>query len=250
MHPRSQRWQLLDYDPIRMRDRPDVLITKVIRDADGWTDHHLTTIRASQLSDVGINYATVETRWCQLRNVIQSTALEVLGRARSIHQDLFDDNDGDINNLLAEENGLHKAYMDLRHPPSFVIMRVATATVHDLLFADECALNTTTEENLQRSIDLFDTGCANFGLTISTAKKVVSHKLPSGAEYNAHQINVNGAQLKKVKTFGYLRSTLSRNTRIDDEVAQRISKASQAFSWLQASMWNRHGINLNTKLKM
>ncbi|VDL99845.1 unnamed protein product [Schistocephalus solidus] len=45
-------------------------------------------------------------------------------------------------------------------------------------------------------------------------------------------------------------STLSRNTRIDDEVAQRISKARQAFVRLQASVWNRHGIHLNTKLKM
>ncbi|VDM03973.1 unnamed protein product [Schistocephalus solidus] len=64
---------------------------------------------------------------------------------------------------------------------------------------------------------------------------------------------------------------MSRNTRIDDEVAQRISqasqafgrlqasvwnrhgihlKASQAFNRLQASVWNRHGIHLNTKLKM
>ncbi|VDL94061.1 unnamed protein product [Schistocephalus solidus] len=44
-------------------------------------------------------------------------------------------------------------------------------------------------------------------------------------------------------------STLSHNTRIDSEVAQRISKASQAFGRLQASVWNRHGIHLNTKLK-
>ncbi|VDM00227.1 unnamed protein product [Schistocephalus solidus] len=58
--------------------------------------------------------ATVETRWCQLRNVIQSTALEVLRLARRQHQDWFDDNDADISNLLADMNGLHKAYMDLR----------------------------------------------------------------------------------------------------------------------------------------
>ncbi|VDL94809.1 unnamed protein product [Schistocephalus solidus] len=60
------------------------------------------------------NNATVETRWCQLRNAIQSTALKVLGRARGQHQDWFDDNKADISNLLAEKNGLHKAYMDLR----------------------------------------------------------------------------------------------------------------------------------------
>ncbi|VDL85995.1 unnamed protein product [Schistocephalus solidus] len=59
--------------------------------------------------------ATVsKTRWCQQRNVLQSTALKVLSRARRQHQDWFDDNDADISNLLAEKNGLHKAYMDLR----------------------------------------------------------------------------------------------------------------------------------------
>ncbi|VDL90976.1 unnamed protein product [Schistocephalus solidus] len=45
-------------------------------------------------------------------------------------------------------------------------------------------------------------------------------------------------------------TTLSRNTRIDDEVAQCISNTSQAFGRLQTSVWNPHGIHLNTKLKM
>ncbi|VDM02792.1 unnamed protein product [Schistocephalus solidus] len=39
MRPRSRRWHLLDYDLVWRRDRQDVLVTKVIRDADGWTDH-------------------------------------------------------------------------------------------------------------------------------------------------------------------------------------------------------------------
>ncbi|VDM04860.1 unnamed protein product [Schistocephalus solidus] len=42
--------------------------------------------------------ATVETRWCQLRNVIQSTDLKVLRRARRHHQDWFDGNDAEISN--------------------------------------------------------------------------------------------------------------------------------------------------------
>ncbi|VDL99035.1 unnamed protein product [Schistocephalus solidus] len=128
--------------------------------------------------------------------------------------------------------------------------RMSTTTVHDLLFTNDCALNTVTEEDKQRSMDLFAAGCANFGLTISTAKTVVMRQPPPSVEYNAHRINFNGAQPKNVETFAYLESMLSCNTRIDDEVAQRILKASQAFSRLQASVWNRHGIHLNTKLKM
>ncbi|BHF77322.1 hypothetical protein SprV_0602042600 [Sparganum proliferum] len=57
---------------------------------------------------------SVENRWCQLRDTIQSTALAVLGRARRQHQDWFDDNDAVISNLLVEKNSLHKAYVD--HP--------------------------------------------------------------------------------------------------------------------------------------
>ncbi|VDM01184.1 unnamed protein product [Schistocephalus solidus] len=48
--------------------------------------------------------ATVETGWCQLRNVIQSNALEVPGRVCRQHQDWFDYTDADISDLLVEKN--------------------------------------------------------------------------------------------------------------------------------------------------
>ncbi|VDM04569.1 unnamed protein product [Schistocephalus solidus] len=109
--------------------------------------------------------------------------------------------------------------------------------VHELLFVDESD-NTVTEEDKQRSMGLFATGCSTFGLTISTAKTIVMPQPPISAEYNAPQIKVNGAQLKYMETIAYLESTLSHNTIIDDEFAQRISKTSQAFGWLQASVKN------------
>nr|VZI21289.1 unnamed protein product [Spirometra erinaceieuropaei] len=56
--------------------------------------------------------ASVENRWCQLRDTVQTTALAVLGCARRQHQDWFDDSDAAISNLLAEQNRLHKAYVD------------------------------------------------------------------------------------------------------------------------------------------
>ncbi|BHF75556.1 hypothetical protein SprV_0501865200 [Sparganum proliferum] len=58
--------------------------------------------------------ASVENRWFQLRDAVQSMALSVVGRARRQHQDWFDDNDAVISNLLAEKSRLHKAYVD--HP--------------------------------------------------------------------------------------------------------------------------------------
>nr|VZI35423.1 unnamed protein product [Spirometra erinaceieuropaei] len=130
--------------------------------------------------------------------------------------------------------------------------RVSTTTVHELLFADDCALNTTSEAEMQRSMDLFAAACENFGLVINTQKTVVMHQPPpnSAAAPNAPQINVNGTPLQVVENFPYLGSTLSHNTKIDDEVANRISKASQAFGRLRSTVWNRHGLRLSTKLKM
>ncbi|VDM00254.1 unnamed protein product [Schistocephalus solidus] len=128
-----------------------------------------------------------------------------------------------------EQPGIRIAYRNDGHLLNSRRMQtsthVSTTTVHDLLFADDCALNTVTEEDMQRSMDLFAAGCADDGLTISTAKTVFMHQQQPSAELNAPKINVNGAQLKTVENFAYLGSTLSRNTRINDEVAQRISKA-------------------------
>nr|VZI25489.1 unnamed protein product [Spirometra erinaceieuropaei] len=155
-----------------------------------------------------------------------------------------------------ERPGIRIAYRTdghlLNHRRMNFQSRVSTATVHELLFADDCALNTTSEAEMQRSMDLFSAACENFGLIINTQKTVVMHQPPpnSATAPNAPHINVNGTQLQVVENFPYLGSTLSRNTKIGDEVANRISKASQAFGRLRSTVWNRHGLKLSTKLKM
>ncbi|VDL91162.1 unnamed protein product [Schistocephalus solidus] len=67
--------------------------------------------------------ASVENRWSQLRDVVQSTALDVLGSACGQHQDWFGDNNVAINALLAEKNRLQ-----LKSPPCIA---TATATISD-----------------------------------------------------------------------------------------------------------------------
>ncbi|BHF81341.1 hypothetical protein SprV_0702447100 [Sparganum proliferum] len=74
----------------------------------------IAAVATAEAVDVAAENASVENRWCHLRDTIQSTALAVLGRARRQHQDWFDDNDAVISNLLAEKNRLHKAYVN--HP--------------------------------------------------------------------------------------------------------------------------------------
>ncbi|VDM03663.1 unnamed protein product [Schistocephalus solidus] len=56
--------------------------------------------------------AAVENRWIQLRDTLQSTAMDILNHAFRQHQDWFDGNHAAINTLLAQKNRLHKAYID------------------------------------------------------------------------------------------------------------------------------------------
>ncbi|BHF65551.1 hypothetical protein SprV_0200856400 [Sparganum proliferum] len=101
----------------------------------------IAAVAVAEAVDVAAENASVENRWCQLRDTIQSTALVVLGRARRQHQDWFDDNDAAISNLLAEKNRLHKAYA-VYGPPT-----KGTAL---LLIADGSTLLTEKTRILQR----------------------------------------------------------------------------------------------------
>ena len=51
--------------------------------------------------------------------------------------------------------------------------RVHEKYVRDLLFADDAAITTHTQEDIQRLLDRFSDACRHFGVTISLAKTQV-----------------------------------------------------------------------------
>ena len=130
------------------------------------------------------------------------------------------------------------------------ITKVKETVVRDFLFADDCALNALTEEDMQATMDKFSNACDNFGLTISITKTEVMHQPAPGLPYIEPSITVKGNKLKVVSKFTYLGSTLSTAVNIDDEVNSRIAKASSAFGRLKNNVWERRGISLSTKLKV
>nr|VZI49952.1 unnamed protein product [Spirometra erinaceieuropaei] len=111
----------MNYVLVRRRDRRDVMVIMAIYDTDGWTDHrlvlfkmkrHLQALRRSQDLPAADGNASVEIRWCRLRDAVQSTALGILGRARNQHQGWLDENDAVISHLLAEKNRQPRVYLD------------------------------------------------------------------------------------------------------------------------------------------
>ncbi|BHF72002.1 hypothetical protein SprV_0401506500 [Sparganum proliferum] len=55
---------------------------------------------------------------------------------------------------------------------------LSATTIHDPISADDYALNPATEADMQRSMNLFVSGCANFWLTTNTDKTMVTYHLP------------------------------------------------------------------------
>ena len=45
--------------------------------------------------------------------------------------------------------------------------------VCDFLFADDCGLNASSEDEMQRNMDIFSSACDVFGLTVNTKKTEV-----------------------------------------------------------------------------
>ena len=125
---------------------------------------------------------------------------------------------------------------------------VSHCTIRDLLFADDCALNATSHEKMQKCMNKFTEACDNFDLTISTKKTEVMYQPAPGVAYIEPNIEVKGTKLQAADRFTYLGSTLSRCVHINDEVNSSLAKASAAFGRLRPTVWERSGISLATKL--
>lgn len=109
--------------------------------------------------------------------------------------------------------------------------------IRDFIFADDCALNSGSEQLMQSNMDRFSNACDNIGLTISTKKTEDTHQLAASKQYMEPTITVKGLELEVVDKFTYLGSTFSRVVHIDDEIHCCIVKASIAFGRMQTSLW-------------
>lgn len=120
--------------------------------------------------------------------------------------------------------------------------------IRDLLYADDCALSAHNLEDIQTIVDRFADASKKFGLTISIKKTELMYQpRPNMAHYDP-VITIDGTVLSSIKSFCYLGSLMSFNGSLDEEITQRISKASVAFGRLNSRLWRNHGVRLCTKI--
>ena len=99
--------------------------------------------------------------------------------------------------------------------------KVTKVLIREMLFADDAAVVSHTEEGLQQLVSRLSHACKEFGLKISLKKTNVM------AQDAGHPptIAIDRYNLEVVENFTYLGSTISNSLSIDVEVSSRIAKA-------------------------
>ena len=124
--------------------------------------------------------------------------------------------------------------------------KVTCVLIREMLFADDAALVSHTQEGLQCLMDRFSKACKEFSLTISIKKTEV---MAQDAEIPP-SIYVDGSNLSVVDNFKYLGSTISSNLSLDVEINARIGKAATVMAKLNKRVWQNIHLTMNTRLKV
>ena len=122
--------------------------------------------------------------------------------------------------------------------------KLRTVLIREMLFADDAALTSHTEEGLQRLISpQFAHACKEFGLTISIKKTyVMGQDTPAPPS-----ISIDDEVLEVTDHFTYLGSTVSSNLSLDVEIIRRIVKAAAVRAKLSKRVWTNSQLTMNTK---
>ena len=116
--------------------------------------------------------------------------------------------------------------------------------IRELLFADDAAIVSHSEEELQSMMEKFSNACRAFGLTISIKKTKV---MVQGTE-DSPEILVDGTALDVEDDFTYLGSVMSNDLSLEKELNRRIGRACNTFARLTERVWENSKLTINTKI--
>ena len=123
-----------------------------------------------------------------------------------------------------------------RRPTTEVLIR-------ELLFADDAAIATHSEIELQRLVDCLAKACDLFKLTISVKKTEVIRQ----GTNSPPEIKLGGESLKTVDKFVYLGSTIMSTLSLDEELTSSIGMATAALKKLVKRAWENDKLRVETK---
>ena len=120
-----------------------------------------------------------------------------------------------------------------------------TARLEDCDFADDIALLSHAQKDMQEKTSKVDQAASSVGLRIHPEKSKLMRKNTKSDD----NIKVQGSDLEEVEHFKYLGSYISANSNIEKEISTRIGLAAHAFSGLR-NIWKSTILQTSTKLKI
>ena len=127
--------------------------------------------------------------------------------------------------------------------------KTSSNQVVELQYADDAALLAHTANSMQHILDALSTLYQAFGVEISTTKtEVIVQQIDPNQDIPI--FTINGTQLRTVPLFRYLGSIITPTTKIDDDILDKINKASRAFGRLRAKVFQNKHLKLSTKVEV
>ena len=124
------------------------------------------------------------------------------------------------------------------------MIKLRKVLARDMLFADDAAVATDTQKELQSLMDRFSQACKGFGLTISLKKTNVL-----GQDTEAPPvITIDNYEVDAVCQFIYLGSTITDSLSLDAEINKRIGNAASTPDRHTARVWTSPKLSVKTKM--
>ncbi|CAF3582803.1 unnamed protein product [Rotaria socialis] len=138
--------------------------------------------------------------------------------------------------------------MILRNLEDIEGIKIGGYNCNNLRYADDTVLIASTEEDLQKMVNIVSEESIKMGLSLNV-KKSECMSISKDKTPRSCNVNINGETIKQVDRFNYLGSTITPDGRCDEEIKKRIALAKQAFQKMCPILKNR-SISINTKTRV
>lgn len=118
--------------------------------------------------------------------------------------------------------------MILRNLEDVEGLKIGGYNCNNRKYADDTVLIASTEQELQKTIDIVSSETIKMGLSLNVKKSecmtTSKNKIPPPCN-----VNINGEQIKQVFRFSYLGSIITSDGRCDEDIKKRIAPSKQSF---------------------
>lgn len=119
--------------------------------------------------------------------------------------------------------------------------------INELMFADDMAIVSDSEKNLQHNLEVLEKELQKINLKINIVK---TKSMVVSRENKTHSIKLQGKQIEQVESFKYLGSIIQNNGKIDKEINDRMGKTGRIYNMMKTTFLGKKEVPRKIKTKV